>query len=139
MKQITYILLFCLTAAFSSAIKAQSISQLYSPIHYATMTFSNQSDYSLVVKIIDYHEGGLYKTVYLSPHSCDIVCFSESATYITKIKATHHGFSSYHKGSSFSVTCTDKEYSEGKLTFQMSTYGSGLGPSISSEEFERNY
>ena len=91
----------------------------------------------MVVKIIGYY-GGLYQTVSLPPQSCKTVYFSKSATYKTKIKTTRNGHTSYHKGVSFSVTCTETEWTEGEMSFQMSTYGSGLGPSISSKEFESN-
>lgn len=105
----------------------------------ASMTFINKSDYSMVVKIIAY-SGELYQNVNLSPHSSRKSSFNKSATYKIKIKATPKiGRPSYHDGGSFSVTCTDTEWSEGEMTFLMSSYGSGLGPSISEKEFESNY
>lgn len=56
-----------------------------------------------------------------------------------KIKATHNGSVSYHDGGSFSVTCNDYEWTEGEISFSLSSYGNGLGPSISAKEFESNY
>ena len=65
------------------------------------------------------------------------VSFSKSGTFKLKIKATpRYGQSSYHDGGKFSVTSTETEWTEGEMTFRMSTYGSGLGPSISAKEFE---
>lgn len=100
----------------------------------ATMKFSNSSDYTLTIKIINYY-GGLYRTVALRPHSSQTVSFGSSATFKMKIKAEHHGSVSYHNGGTFNVTSNSREYSQGEITFSMSTYGSGLGPSISAAEF----
>jgi hypothetical protein len=139
MKQIAFLILFCLTASFSTSIKAENLSQYYTQNNKATITFTNKSDYSMVVKIICY-SGGLYQAIDLPPHSSRKSSFNKSATYKIKIKATPKiGYSSYHDGGDFSVTCTDTEWSEGEMTFQMSSYGSGLGPSISEKEFESNY
>jgi uncharacterized protein RhaS with RHS repeats len=137
MKRIVFLLLLCLTIGLSTSVQAQSVPQYYTQGNNATITFSNKSGYSMVVKIIGYY-GGLYQTVNLPPHTSKTVSFSKSATYKTKIKATHNGHTSYHKGGNFSVTCTETEWTEGEMSFQMSTYGSGLGPSISSKEFENN-
>lgn len=103
----------------------------------ASITFRNKSDYTLTLKIIEQY-GGLYRTVVLRPKSNQVVNFGSTATYKLKIKASRHGQDSYHKGGNFSVTCTDYEWTEGEMSFQMSTYGSGLGPSISAKEFESN-
>ena len=103
----------------------------------ASITFRNKSDYTLTLKIIEQY-GGLYRAVVLKPKSNQVVYFGSTATYKLKIKASRHGQDSYHKGGNFSVTCNDYEWTEGEMSFQMSTYGSGLGPSISAKEFESN-
>ena len=103
----------------------------------ATITFSNKSDYTMTLKIL-YLRGGAYSTVTLSPHSSKVVSFSSSNTFKLKIKAIHNGQASYHKGGKFSVTCTSTEWTEGEMSFSLSTYGSGLGPKISAKEFESN-
>lgn len=103
----------------------------------ASITFRNKSDYTLTLKVIGQY-GGLYKTVVLRSKSNQVVYFSSTATYKLKIKASRYGHDSYHKGGNFSVTCNDYEWTEGEMSFQMSTYGSGLGPSISAKEFESN-
>lgn len=107
------------------------------PNQYASITFRNMSGYTMTVKIIGVY-GGLYQTVVLGPMTSQKVSFARTATYKLKIKATRNGRSSYHKGGDFSVTCSEYEWTEGEMSFQMSTYGNGLGPSISAEEFERN-
>ena len=83
---------------------------------YATMTFTNQSGYTMTLKILGIY-GGLYSV---------------------KIKAVNGRSVSYHNAGTFSVTCTSTRRSEGRMSFQMSSYGSGLGPSISAKEFESN-
>lgn len=103
----------------------------------ASISFRNTSEYTLVLKIIG-HYGGLYRTVVLGPHSSQIVYFSKTATYKLKIKASRNGHTSYHKGGNFSVTCNDYQWTQGEMSFQMSTYGNGLGSSISAKEFENN-
>lgn len=132
-------------AAFTSA-NAQSngwwnnsnstVSQQQS--HNASITFKNQSDYTMTLKIIHSY-GGLYTCVSLSPHSQRTVSFGKTSSYKLKIKAVHYGRASYHDGGSFSVTCNSREWTEGEMSFQLSSYGSGLGPSISAKEFENNY
>ena len=75
----------------------------------------------------------------LPAHSSRTVNFNKSGTFKLKIKATSsYGQSSYHDGGKFSVTSTETEWTEGEMVFKMSTYGSGLGPSISAKEFESN-
>ncbi len=103
----------------------------------ATITFKNKSDYTMTLKVM-YLRGGLYQTVTLSPHSSRVVSFSRSNSFKLKIKAVHNGSPSYHNGGNFSVTCTSTEWTEGEMSFSLSTYGSGLGPSISAKEFESN-
>lgn len=103
----------------------------------ASITFKNSSDYTMTLRIV-HSFGGLYTTVSLPAHSSRAVSFSKSGTFKLKIKATKYGQSSYHDGGKFSVTCNDTEWTEGEMTFQMSSYGSGLGPSISAKEFEND-
>ena len=105
----------------------------------ANITFSNRSDYTMTLRIL-YADGGYYTSVTLRPHSSSKVNFSKSGNFKLKIKATpSYGQPSYHDGGKFSVTCTDQEWTEGEMSFQMSTYGSGLGPTISAQQFESNY
>lgn len=105
----------------------------------ASITFKNQSDYTMTLRIL-YAAGGYYTTVSLRPHSYSTVKFSKSGNFKLKIKATSsYGQTSYHDGGKFSVTCNDREWTEGEMSFQMSTYGSGLGPTISAQQFESNY
>lgn len=115
----------------SSSVKTQTQQR-------ASITFKNKSDYTMTLKIMNYN-GGLYSTVSLSPGSCRTVTFSSTNNYKLKIKAVHNGRPSYHDGGSFSVTCNEYEWTEGTMEFMISTYGSGLGPSISAKEFESNY
>jgi hypothetical protein len=103
----------------------------------ASMRFSNQSEYTMTVKIL-YTYGGLYRTVYLRPRSSETIYFSNTNNFKLKIKATLHGESSYHNGGTFSITCNSKEWTEGEMTFRLSSYGSGLGKRISAREFESN-
>lgn len=104
---------------------------------YATMTFTNQSSYTMTLKILGIY-GGLYSVVYLPAHSSRVETFAKSANYKLKIKAVNGRSVSYHNAGTFSVTCTSTRRSEGRMSFQMSSYGSGLGPSISAKEFESN-
>lgn len=106
----------------------------------ASITFSNNSDYTMTLKLMrnTYGSYSLYTTVTLSPHSSRVVSFGETSSYKLKIKAVHHGQPSYHDGGNFSVTCNAQEWTEGTMSFSMSTYGNGLGPSISAAEFEKN-
>ena len=103
----------------------------------ATMTFRNDSQYNMTLKIIDIYKG-LHSVVSLPAYSTRIVSFTNSATYKLKIKAVNGRHVSYHNAGNFSVTCTKTKISQGQMTFKMSTYGSGLGPSISAKEFENN-
>lgn len=103
----------------------------------ATMTFRNDSQYNMTLKIIDIYKG-LHSVVSLPAYSSRIVNFTNSATYKLKIKAVNGGRVSYHNAGNFSVTCTKTKISQGQMTFKMSTYGRGLGPSISAKEFESN-
>ena len=132
---------FILTAVISLMAFASTSAQTFlsgysqeSSNHSATMSFVNRSEYTLTVKIMNYY-GGCYRTVVLSPHSSQSVSFGSSATYSTKIKAKLRSSVSYHRGGEFSVTCSSQGYSEGEISFYMSTYGNGLGPSISAAEF----
>ena len=107
----------------------------------ATMTFRNQSDYYMTIKIVGLY-GGLYSIVNLSPYSSKVVDFYKSATYKMKIRAIVDGRESYHNGGNFSVTSTSERWSQGEMTFTLvvtkSGGGSGLGPKISKKEFESN-
>ena len=111
----------------------------YSSSQKASITFRNQSDYTMTLRII-YAGGGYYSTVSLRPHSSSKVTFSKSGSFKLKIKASSsYGQVSYHDGGKFSVTCTSSEWTEGEMSFQLSSYGSGLGPSISAKQYESNY
>lgn len=103
----------------------------------ASIVFQNQSAYTMTLKIMNYW-GGLYRTVVLNPYSSRTVYFNSSSSYKLKIKAVKNGSASYHDGGTFSVTCTDYEWTEGTMTFSLSSYGDGLGPRISAKEFESN-
>lgn len=103
----------------------------------ASITFKNKSDYMMTLKVMKLY-GGLYTTVTLSPHSSRTVTFSNTSSYKLKIKAVYNGRPSYHDGGKFSVTCNEYEWTEGTMEFMLSTYGSGLGPTISAKEFESN-
>ena len=107
----------------------------------ATMTFKNQSNYHMTVKILKL-KGGLYYTVDLPPRSSETVDFYSSATYKMKIRAMVSGRASYHKGGNFSVTSTSERWSQGEITFKLVVTktggGSGLGPTISKKEFDSN-
>ncbi|MGL5920710.1 MAG: hypothetical protein ACRCZQ_09465, partial [Bacteroidales bacterium] len=103
----------------------------------ATITFTNKSDYTMTLKVMHIY-GGLYSTIELPPKTSRKMNFTITSTYDLKIKATHNGFTSYHKGGNFSVTCTDREWTEGEMSFSLSTHGNGLGPKISAKEFESN-
>ena len=122
-------------SAIVSSGETQSESQVGSREN-ATITFRNNSEYSLTIKIVK-QNGQLYYTVSLDPHSAYTVNFHSSATYDLKIKATKYGSSSYHDGGGLSVVCTDYQCTQGTMTFQMSSYGSGLGPGISAQDFDK--
>lgn len=127
------------TATTESVIMQSVVSNVeISSSHSASITFRNKSDYTMTLKII-YSSGGLYSTVVLSPHSGKVVNFSKSNTFKLKIKAELYGDVSYHDGGYFSVKCTEYEWTEGEMSFELSSYGSGLGPKISAKEFESNY
>ena len=103
----------------------------------ASITYRNNSEYTMTLKIIKPY-GGLYTIVTLYPHSSRTVQFSSTSNYSMKIKAVRNGKASYHDGGMFSVTCNNYEWAEGVMEFKLSTYGSGLGPTISEREFESN-
>lgn len=135
------ILLVLLVLAFAKPVNAQIFNNDYSSYQYkkslATITFKNKSDYHMTIKIVGLY-GGLYETVILPAQSSKDVYFDHTATYKTKIKASLRGSVSYHKGGNFSVTCNETEWTEGEISFQLATYGQGLGPKISAKEFENN-
>lgn len=105
----------------------------------ATMTFKNQSNYHMTVKILML-QGGLYEVVDLPARSSETVNFYSSATYKMKIKAMIGKRASYHKGGKFTVTSTPERWSQGEITFKITVTkrggGSGLGPTISKKEFD---
>ncbi len=104
----------------------------------AYINFENKSGYTMTLKIM-YASGGLYSTISLPPHSSRMVYFSKTNSFHLKIKAVKGMSTSYHDGGGFSVTCSSREYTSGTMTFMMSEYGTGLGPTISAKEFESNY
>lgn len=115
------------------------ITSSYSSQPSAFISFKNLSDYTMTLRIV-YAQGGYYTTVVLRPYSSSKVTFSKSGNFKLKIKATSsNDHVSYHDGGKFSVTCTDNEWTEGEMSFQMSSYGNGLGPSISAKQFESDY
>lgn len=126
-----------INAQFNYGKQCNNIS--YATSHTASITFKNQSDYTMTLRIV-YVGSGYYSTVTLRPHSSSTVCFSKSGNFKLKIKATSsYGHTSYHDGGKFSVTCTKTEWTEGEMSFQLSSYGNGLGPSISAKQFESDY
>ena len=138
MKKVVFILIVIIAFLGSNYANAQHYgygnqsknNTYYQRSQNASIIFRNNSNYSMLLKIVGLY-GGLYQSVSLSPHSSKTVYFSSTATYKLKIKATLHGQSSYHNGGHFSVTCSATEWTEGEMSFQLSSHGSGLGPSIS--------
>lgn len=131
------LVLFCVVSTSGQSYYGNSASSYQVTKQNATITFQNRSDYTMTLKVIKLY-GGLYTTVVLSPHSSRTVSFSNTNTYKLKIKAVHNGQASFHNGGKFSVTCTEQEWTEGTMSFSLSTYGNGLGPKISAKEFESN-
>lgn len=118
-----------------SATVAHPVGDNNSP--QASMKFENNSDYTMRIRIID--SPVVYRDFTLAPHRSSTVYFSQTKQYKVKIEATNSlGYSSYHDGGTFSVTCNRWEYSTGTMSFQLSQYGSGLGPRISEKEFLSN-
>ncbi len=143
MKKFILVFIIGLTSIFS--IDAQysywdtPITSSYSSQPLAFISFKNSSAYTLTLRIV-YVQGGYYNTVVLRPYSSSKVTFSKSGNFKLKIKAiSSDNHVSYHDGGKFSVTCTDNEWTEGEMSFQMSSYGNGLGPSISAKQFESDY
>ena len=139
-KLLLIISLIISTAAFANveAANVPHINNVNATQNLAKIRFNNRSDHYMTIKII-YSYGGLYTTITLPPNEARNVTFGKSGSFKMKIKATHNGMTSYHDGGDFSVTCTKYEWTEGEMTFTMSSYGTGLGPSISAKEFESNY
>ncbi len=106
----------------------------------ASITFSNSSDYTMTLRLLKIGIRGntYYSTVYLGSHSSKTVSFESTSSYKVKIKAVRNGIASYHDGGTFDVICDYRGYTQGSMSFSMSTYGNGLGPSISAAEFENN-
>lgn len=110
----------------------------YSHSENASINFKNQSDYTMTIRIL-YAVGGSYQTITLRPHTSSKVYFSKSGSFKLKIKAaSSYGQVSYHDGGRFAVTCNSREWTEGEMSFRLSSYGNGLGPSISAKQFESN-
>ena len=148
MKKIVFVLAtITITLLSNSNVHAQYYGDLFEPSNSndtycqqrqnASITFRNESDHSMQLKIVGLY-GGLYQSISLFPHSSRTVYFSSSATYKLKIKTSLRGQTSYHDGGKFSVTCTATEWTEGEMSFKLSSYGNGLGPSISRKEFEND-
>lgn len=110
----------------------------YSTSATATLTISNRSSYSLVVKIMKTGGRGLYKTVRIAPQSSSIVSFSRSDSFFTKTKASKGFETLYKKTGSFSIKCDDTGYSQSTLEFFVSSGGGGTGQGISKAEFEKD-
>lgn len=104
----------------------------------ATLTISNRSSYSLVVKIMRTGGRGLYQTVRIAPQSYSTVSFSRSDSFFTKTKASKGFETLYKKSGAFSVTCDDTGYSQSTLEFYVSSGGGGTGQGISKAEFEKD-
>lgn len=143
MKKYIVTLLICMISAISASAQFNfgSVGERssYSSRQNASITFSNQSDYTMTLRII-HAGGGYYSSLVLRPHSSSKVSFSSSGNFKLKIKAvSSFGEVSYHDGGNFSVTCNSTEWTEGEMSFRMSSYGSGLGPKISAKQFESNY
>lgn len=135
---ITLVMLFALSATSMFANTYLTITSNDRHVNEnATVVLRNSSDYTLTLKICHLY-GGTYRVVELYPRTNRTIAFGKTATYKLKIKATKNGQSSYHDGGNFSVTCNQYEWSEGEMSFKMSTYGTGLGPSISKAEFEND-
>ena len=134
MKKYLTVLIFLLVSTVTiSAQKWADLSSLTTK--NASITYKNNSEYTMTLKIIKPY-GDLYTIVTLSPRSSRTVQFPSTSSYSMKIKAVRNGRASYHDGGVFSVTCNKYEWTEGVVEFKLSTYGSGLGPTISAKEFE---
>ena len=79
MKKLFLTLAILIVASVSYSVKASS--------NNASILFKNQSDYTMVLRIVGIN-GGLYTTVSLPAHSSRTVNFGNTATYKLKIKAT---------------------------------------------------
>ncbi len=103
----------------------------------ANITFKNSSDYTMTIRVL-YLAGGLYSVVELPAHSSRTLYFNSSNTFKMKILASKGNEKSYHDGGELSVTCNSFQWTEGEITFQLSSYGDGLGPCISAQDFWSN-
>ena len=114
-----------------------------SQVSRASITIRNNSDYHLAVKILKTGGRGLYRTVYVSAKSSELVTFSSNDTYFTKAKAVRRGLfgneTIYRRGSSFDVQNDIEGYTEGTLDFYVTTGNGVNGQGISESEFEKNY
>lgn len=75
----------------------------------ATMTFRNDSQYNMTLKIIDIYKG-LHSVVSLPAYSSRIVSFTNSATYKLKIKAVNGRHVSYHMQVTFLSPVQKQKY-----------------------------
>lgn len=132
------LLISVISVSAQSDLYSYNSDNYYVQTNQASITFRNTSNSTIVLKIIKSY-GGLYQSVVLSPSSSQVVKFGSTSSYKLKIKAITNNNVSYHDGGEFSVTCTSTEWTEGTMSFSISSYGSGLGPTISAKEFESNY
>lgn len=132
------LLISVISVSAQSNLYSYNSDNYYVQTNQASITFRNTSNSTIVLKIIKSY-GGLYRSVVLSPNSSQVVKFGSTSSYKLKIKAITNNNVSYHDGGEFSVTCTSTEWTEGTMSFSISSYGSGLGPKISAKEFESNY
>lgn len=132
------LLISVISVSAQSDLYSYNSDNYYVQTNQASITFRNTSNSTIVLKIIKSY-GGLYRSVVLSPNSSQVVKFGSTSSYKLKIKAITNNNVSYHDGGDFSVTCTSTEWTEGTMSFSISSYGSGLGPKISAKEFESNY
>lgn len=135
---VVLILVSVISVSAQSDLYSYNSGNYYTQTNKASITFRNTSNSTIVLKIIKSY-GGLYRSVVLSPNSSKVVQFGSTSSYKLKIKAITNNNVSYHDGGDFSVTCTSTEWTEGTMSFSISSYGSGLGPKISAKEFESNY
>lgn len=134
---ILFFTIFCVTSNFAQSYYDDYDSNYQTSKQYAQITFQNNSDYSMTLKVIGLY-GGLYSSFELLPYSSHTISFGSTSTYKLKIKAVNGKHVSYHDGGKFSVTCTEEKWTVGKISFSLSLNGNGIGPKISEKEFESN-
>lgn len=121
MKKFIFALLICIifTVSASAQFNFGSVGERssYTYRQNASITFRNQSDYTMTLRII-HAGGGYYSSLILKPHSSSKVSFSNSGNFKLKIKAvSSFNEISYHDGGKFSVTCNSNEWTEGEMSF----------------------